>query len=108
MKLFAIFMTVLMIFTGFDPCKDKDIINSYIKIEVSKAGKDKPDRSVCNPFCNCTRCPFSILLPQQPPLLLTYRPVKGVFIITINSGTPIRISPSVWQPPRFTLGSLKV
>jgi hypothetical protein len=102
MKLFAVFMTILMILTGFDPCKDKDIINSYTKIEVSKAGKENADKSVCNPFCNCTRCPFSIVLPQQAPILLTHHPVRGIFIITIDSGTPTRISASVWQPPQFT------
>lgn len=102
MRIFAFLMTILIIFTGFDPCKDKEIINSHIKVEVSKAGKDNSDKSVCNPFCNCIRCPFSIVLPEQPPVLLTHRPVKGAFIITINSGTPIRISPSVWQPPQFT------
>jgi hypothetical protein len=102
MKVIAIFMTLLILLSGFDFCTDNEGINVGSKektslVKTAKAGTDKNE--VCSPFCQCARCPFSVLLPSTQPSVLAYKPLKNKFSLTI-AGDPTGVSGSVWQPPK--------
>jgi len=95
-------MTLLVFLSGFDLCKDDIVMNvdgkektGFVKSDQENQGKNE----LCSPFCQCARCPFSILLPQKQLILLVYKPVKIRFPRSIV-GNPTGISPSVWQPPK--------
>jgi len=102
MKAIAIFMIILLFLSGFDLCKDDFVMSADCK---EKAGLVKTDQEskrkneVCSPFCQCARCPFSILLPQKQLVIILYRPLRIKFLHTI-SGVPTGISSLVWQPPK--------
>jgi len=101
MKILAIFMTVLMAFAGFDFCKDDGVTHRGEGVQLSRAESGAHCGSdVCNPFCHCVRCPFSVLLSQQQSLILGHQLLTHNFPVTV-SGHPVRVSNSVWQPPRL-------
>jgi hypothetical protein len=103
MKAFALFMTIIIFLTGFDFCKDEDVmaLSCKEKVQLVKSGKERAEQSeVCSPFCQCARCPFSIVLPQTQHFILIDQPLETNFTIPV-SGIPTPISPSVWQPPKF-------
>lgn len=100
MKIFAVFMTVVMLLSGLALCKDDEALNSKEKVELSKSFEDDHDSGdVCSPFCPCARCPFSIL-PQLSEKSRIYQLSKKIFT-DATWGNPIQISPSFWQPPKF-------
>ena len=102
MKVFAIFMTVLMLITGFDLCKDEDSYAGRQKTGFSKAANDAHEQSsACTPFCNCSCCPFSVIIPAGTTRLLADNTIIEKYE-NISSGTPIQIGSSVWQPPQFS------
>lgn len=95
-------MTVLIFLSGFDFCKDDQGINvgsneKTALIKTAHTGGDKNE--VCSPFCQCARCPFSVLLPLTQPRIVAYKPLKNKFLFIIG-GVPTGISLSVWQPPK--------
>jgi hypothetical protein len=102
MKVIAIFMTILLFLSGFDFCKDDFAMGDGCKektglVKTDQERKDKHE--VCSPFCQCARCPFSILLPQEQYVTLAYEPLKIRFPRSI-ARNPTGISPPVWQPPK--------
>jgi hypothetical protein len=102
MKVIALFMTVLLFLSGFDLCKDDFVMKVDAKETTGLAKTDqesKDKNEVCSPFCQCSHCPFSILLPQKQVVILAYKPLKLSFPRSI-SGNPTGISLSVWQPPK--------
>jgi hypothetical protein len=102
MKVIAIFMTLLVFLSGFDFCKDEQAINVGSKEKtgvIKTAQTSKDSNEVCSPFCQCARCPFSVLLPVQQPYVAALEPLKDKFVFT-NGGVPTGISLSVWQPPK--------
>ncbi|WP_370527289.1 DUF6660 family protein [Pedobacter sp. SYSU D00535] len=101
MKVLALFMTVIMLFTGFDLCKDEESCGSKKQVELSRTQDEHPqDSDLCSPFCNCTRCPFSVLLPQGLGALQSFHTLVPQYQKE-RSANPIRVSPSVWQPPKL-------
>lgn len=94
-------MTILLFLSGSDFCKD-DFINADCKektrlVKTDQESKDKNE--VCSPFCQCARCPISIMLPQKQLVIVAYKPLEIKFLLTIG-GNPTGISSSVWQPPK--------
>lgn len=103
MKAFAFFMAIIIILTGFDFCKDEEIAtsNSGDKFELVNANIDHDEKGeVCSPFCNCTRCPFSVVLPQNAQDILVDE-VMDRNLTFVDSGIPTQLSPSLWQPPKL-------
>lgn len=101
MKVLAIFMTVLMAFAGFDLCREDNAMRSVEGVQLSPSENGAHCGSdVCNPFCHCVRCPFSVLLSQQQSLILGHQLLTHDFPVTA-AGHPVRVSNSVWQPPRL-------
>lgn len=102
MKLLAVFMTILMLFTGFDLCEDQDSSENEGRVEVGKTSDDNhQEEEPCTPFCHCARCPFSVVLPsvsrQHIISFLKIEKFDGYI-----SPTPIQFSPSIWQPPKYS------
>jgi len=102
MKVLAIFMTLFMLLSGFDFCKDEAVVaGGKEKTEVVKSGNGCPDeKEVCSPFCQCARCPFSVLIPQKQVTAEVYKPLETEFLFTI-AGNPTGVSVIVWQPPKL-------
>jgi len=103
MKIFAVFMTLLIFLSGFDRCKDEFVVDSDCKekTSISKNDQENHDKNeVCSPFCQCARCPFSITLPKKQILAIIYRAIANDFFVNIE-GNPTGISSSIWQPPKF-------
>ena|GEM_PF-4477295 len=100
MKILAIFMTALMAFAGIDFCKDSDTAIASDTVLVSAVDDAAHcDSRVCNPFCRCVRCPFSVLLSQPQSLVLCCRLLTPGFPL-IDAAHPVRVSVPVWQPPQ--------
>lgn len=93
-------MTLLILASGFDLCTDPDSCNNSEATEISEGGQQtKPE--LCGPFCQCVRCPFSVLIPK------TITATEKLFFARRNfpcpsPGTPVKISSSIWQPPKVT------
>ena len=96
-------MAALMLMAGFNLCSEEDRCNEEQTNLVSKSNDapEEKDRQ-CSPFCQCSRCPFSILLPanviNNPIIALSvnrfkYQPVS----------VPQPITPAIWQPPKAIL-----
>lgn len=105
MKVFAIFMTIIMLLTGVDVCKEASGCESGEKTELCKMEKDahEPDHDQelpCAPFCHCARCPFSIMIPVQIANLNPIR-LEGYNFNSILLGKPSDVSFSIWQPPKL-------
>lgn len=102
MRVFAIFMTILMLITGFDLCKDEESYINSQKTALSTAEENTHEQeSPCTPFCNCARCPFSVVVSTRTTGLLADITVGQKFHCVLP-GTPIEMSASVWQPPKFS------
>jgi len=100
MKALAIFMTILIFLTGFDFCKEDVVVNSRTATEHFKRSADQQEKNGnCTALCQCARCSFSILLSADPNDI-TSSDLKNSKFIPILSGTPVQVSPSVWQPPK--------
>jgi hypothetical protein len=102
MKVIAIFMTILLLLSGFDFCKDDEVIDADGKEKTALVKIDREhqdEEEVCSPFCQCARCPFSILLPQKLLVNLPDQALKIKFLLPI-AGDPTGLSASVWQPPK--------
>jgi len=102
MKVFAIFMTLFIFLSGFDFCKDEAVVaDGEEKTEVLNSGNGCTDeKEVCSPFCQCARCPFSVLIPQKLVAVEVYKPLETEFLFTI-AGNPTGVSITVWQPPKL-------
>jgi hypothetical protein len=100
MKVFAIFITVLVLLTGFDLCKDEVGSEGKKKTELKAGNSSNEQDSACTPFCNCARCPFSVMIPTVITDLLIDNTLIRKFC-SILPATPIEVSASVWQPPKF-------
>lgn len=101
MKAFAIFMCVIMFLTAFDLCGESDSCGSENKIEITTKDTEKhqAESGVCSPFCNCSRCSFSVLVPE-----IIKATSLTVFSLcnfkSLVDAAPTTISSSIWQPPK--------
>jgi len=100
MKALALFMTIFILLTGFDFCEEDVLVNRKPATEHLKKATDQQDKNDnCTALCQCARCSFSILLSADPNDI-TSSDLKNSKFIPVLSGTPVQVSPSVWQPPK--------
>lgn len=95
-------MTLILLLSGFDFCKDEIVmkVDGQENSAAVHTDQDQKDQhEVCSPFCQCAACPFSILLPQKQYVIIAYKPLEIKFPRRI-AGNPTGISPPVWQPPK--------
>jgi hypothetical protein len=101
MRALSIFMIVLTFITGFDLCNDQEVYRNETAVENTEPGTDKhQDEAPCTPFCNCARCPFSVMLPSQGiEFHVLTIPVEK--FSTYLGLKPLQIISSIWQPPKL-------
>ncbi|WP_423146043.1 hypothetical protein [Rubrolithibacter danxiaensis] len=101
MKIFTIFMALLILAMGVNLCRDKDFCDGKETTTLSKTGKEEPAKSgSCSPFCHCTRCSFSILLPKSLTGTRTqFLTLRTIFIS--SESIAAGINSAIWQPPKF-------
>lgn len=100
MKAIALFMTFLMIVTGFELCNDSENGICNGDTEYSQIPTDThKEESPCTPFCNCARCPFSIVVTEADVVLLKSSKPTIQFAIASVQATNAIIT-FIWQPPQ--------
>jgi len=101
MNFFAILMTVLIFASGFDLCAEIKSCDSENKTELSSSSDTHQQKSeMCTPFCHCSRCAFSIILPEK----IKASSINAFSVDSFNSSQTViltQISSSIWQPPKF-------
>ena len=100
MKFLAIFMTILVLASGFDLCADTGSCDEEERTELSKSDNKSQEKSeMCSPFCHCARCAFSILLPEKVEAFKVKYSSSDKFRYVLNA-LPTKVSNLIWQPPK--------
>jgi hypothetical protein len=105
MKIFSIFMTVLLLAIGFVPCKDgKDMSKGKVKTELTADQHHDDDthhEDGCSPFCVCACCS----LQSVHASILHFIPAANLLVTEYDlPGTDDvqELSRPIWQPPKLT------
>lgn len=104
MKVFAVFMSFLILGLTVMPCMDAVAFSiEDHKTELSSQGNcgDHEDRDDCSPFCSCTCCAGSTVINGTVGIASVHIfPAKTYH--TYLPTDPTAISRPVWQPPRLS------
>lgn len=86
---------------NFDFCQENDAVGVE-KIELTQTDDDPCDNELpCAPFCQCTRCPFSVIVPAFEEEQ-SVEPLLSDESIHETSESTRTIINSVWQPPKYS------
>lgn len=100
LKLISILLSFLILLSNFDFCQEEDAMSPG-QIELAQTDDEScNDELPCAPFCHCTRCPFSVIVPafeKEKSLELQLSAVS----ITETCGSTKTVVNSVWQPPKY-------
>ncbi len=100
MRSFIVIMIFLVLKMAILPYGDEisPTLTDSILIEKSDKAQDPPEN--CNAFCNCSRCFFSVMLPDiQVPInpFMGHSNNAALLISSVSEGCF-----SIWQPPKLT------
>ncbi|HEY1025337.1 MAG TPA: DUF6660 family protein [Sphingobacteriaceae bacterium] len=99
MKLISIILSFLILSMALMPCGEGTEAHND-ESEMTSAPSDDhsaPDDN-CNAFCQCARCPFSVLIPETDQVMAhEMRPSAPPAELSV---TVIDVSFPIWQPPK--------
>jgi hypothetical protein len=101
MRMFSLFMAVLIQVLSCLPCADgDDLPGTYTQAQVTAAHThDHSDTDICSPFCHCACCAGSILQLSFTELQIT-APECPLHHFGFYTAAITEAFLPVWQPPQ--------
>lgn len=100
LKLISILLSSFILLANFDFCQEEYTMSAE-QIELAQTDDESCDEELpCAPFCQCTRCPFSVIVPAFEKEKSAELPLSDAFT-NETSGSPTTVVNSVWQPPKY-------
>ncbi|MXV17255.1 DUF6660 family protein [Hufsiella ginkgonis] len=101
MRIVATLLAFFMFALNFaDVCNDGPGTAATTRIEQAHTD-DNAQPGSCTPFCYCTCCTFSAVLPQSAPVLHIPHALPFQRRI-VPGGSPLQVTIPVWQPPKVS------
>ena len=102
MKMLAAFISILMLLSSFDVCAISggctELEESQYQLYGDENGQENTES--CAPFCFCTHCICSIVIPEQVKVMSVIPAFKTEFLQSDESASQNTYF-SIWQPPKM-------
>jgi hypothetical protein len=105
MKVLSLFLCLYFMLLSVMPCSDVEECTESINTSIAALeshGDHSHEAELCSPFCVCLCCGQFTNFPMNVPVASQIANFSTPLAPTYQSGFPLEVHLSIWQPPKLS------